>query len=76
MLKCRDIVENADLLIAGELPWPRRLQVRLHLLFCKYCRLYVGQLRLLIDAVPFMHRSATDQEVDDVMKKCDESVDR
>jgi hypothetical protein len=75
VLKCRDVVDDADLLVAGELPWQRRLQVWIHLLICKYCRLYVRQLRVLIDAVPFMHRKATDQEVSDIMKKCDESGD-
>ena len=73
MLSCRDIVEDADLLLAGELPWRRRLQVRMHLLICQGCRLYLRQMRLLIRGIPFMHPRASDAEVSEIMKKCDES---
>jgi hypothetical protein len=75
LLKCRNIVDDADLLVARELPWQRRMEIQLHLLFCTHCRRYVRQLRPLINAVPFMHSKATDQEVSDIMKKCSESGD-
>lgn len=67
MLRCREIVQDADLLLAAELPWQRRIAVKLHLLMCRHCRRYVRQLRALIRAVPFMHRKASDEEVSRIM---------
>lgn len=71
MLTCRKLVKESDQLLAGELPWHRRLSINFHLLICRHCRRYVAQLRLLIAAVPFIHRKATDQEVDKVMQNLD-----
>ena len=67
MLNCREVVQDADLLLAGELAWRRRLSLQMHLLMCNRCRRYVKQLRVLIRAVPFMHAKASDDEVDQIM---------
>jgi len=67
VLSCRKVVQDADRLLAGELPWYRRLSVKLHLLMCHHCRRYVKQLRLLIRAVPRMHAKANDEEVSRIM---------
>lgn len=67
MLSCREVVRDADQLLAGELTWQRRLSLQMHLLMCHHCRRYIKQLRLLIRAVPFMHAKASDDEVDQVM---------
>ncbi|TNE78166.1 MAG: zf-HC2 domain-containing protein [Gammaproteobacteria bacterium] len=67
MLKCRELVSEADLLLDGNLGWRDRLAARFHLLICHHCRRYVRQLHLLISAIPNMHKQATETEVDDVM---------
>ncbi|MBL7250563.1 zf-HC2 domain-containing protein [Alloalcanivorax sp. C16-2] len=48
MLKCRDLVNQADLLIDGaELRTGRRMALRTHLLICRHCRRYLRQLDAL-----------------------------
>lgn len=44
MLTCRQVTEDADRYLEADLPWRRRLQVRLHLVMCRHCRRYVDQL--------------------------------
>lgn len=68
MLKCRDIVENADALIDQELSFRRRLTVRMHLFMCVHCRRYVRQLRDLLRAIAGMHGPASGREVSSIMK--------
>ena len=52
MLKCRDLVNQADLLIDGaELRPGRRLALRAHLLICRHCRRYLRQLRALVGSL-------------------------
>ena len=49
MLKCKEVTQ---LVASGEIDqaaWPKRLELRLHLLMCRYCRLYAAQLRKLGD---------------------------
>lgn len=67
MLSCREVVDNADLLIAGDMSWRRQLAIRIHLLMCQHCRRYVRQFKILIRAIPFMHSRASDEEVSRVM---------
>ena len=67
MLKCRELVHEADRLLDDDLNWRGRLAVRFHLLICHHCRRYVRQLRLLLAAIPAMHKMATEREVAEVM---------
>lgn len=69
MLKCRELVNEADHLLDDDLNWRGRLAVRFHLLICHHCRQYVRQLRLLLAAIPSMHKAATEQEVAAVMSQ-------
>jgi anti-sigma factor ChrR (cupin superfamily) len=69
MLRCKEAVAQADGLLDGSLNRRQRFAMKLHLLICSHCRRYVRQFRALLKAVPFMHRPATDAEVDHVMKK-------
>lgn len=48
MLNCREITERSSDFIEGALPWHVRLQVRLHLLMCRFCGEYVRQMALVI----------------------------
>lgn len=68
MLKCREIVDNADQLLDGAMNRRQRLAIKMHLLMCRHCRRYVHQLRQLLRAIPFMHRRASDAEVSQVME--------
>ena len=67
MLKCRDVVANAENYLDGAQSWHQRLAMRFHLLICDKCRRYVRQLRALLRATPFMHGKASDDEVSRVM---------
>ena len=50
MLTCRDLVNNADLLLDNaELTVGQRFNLRTHLLICRHCRRYLRQLRVLTD---------------------------
>ena len=67
MLKCRDVVHQADALLAGDLTGRQRFAMRMHLVICRHCRRYVRQFRRLLSAIPGMHGLASDDEVDAVM---------
>ena len=65
MLKCRDVPEQSEKLLAGELGFRARASLRLHLFICHNCRRYLRQLRLLLKALPGMadQRNASDHDV-------------
>lgn len=68
MLKCREIAENADHFLDGDISRRQRLALKMHLLMCRHCRRYVRQLRSLLRAIPFMHGKASNTEVTQVME--------
>ena len=47
MLNCRHITRLISQSMDARLPWPRRLAIRLHLLYCLGCRRYRTQLQFL-----------------------------
>lgn len=67
MLSCRDFVNNADQLLDRDLRVSTRIALRTHLLLCRHCRRYLKQLCRLVEAIPFMHNKATEEEVRKVM---------
>ena len=50
MLNCRDTTRLISQSMDATLPWHRRLAIRVHLLYCVWCRRYAAQLRLLRQA--------------------------
>jgi len=48
MLNCREITERASEFLDATLSWHVRLQVRLHLMMCRFCREYLRQLSLVV----------------------------
>jgi predicted anti-sigma-YlaC factor YlaD len=48
MLNCREITERASDYLDAALPWHVRLQVKMHLMMCRFCREYVRQLSLVV----------------------------
>lgn len=67
MLSCRDFVNNADQLLNRDLRVSTRISLQIHLLLCRPCRRYLKQLHRLVEAIPFMHNKATEEEVHKVM---------
>lgn len=67
MLSCREVTRQADRYLEGGLTRGQRFAMRLHLMMCHHCRRYIRQLRALLQAIPSMHRRATDQEVEEIM---------
>ncbi len=51
MLTCRNVTELATDYQEGALSLRRRLEVRLHLLMCRFCRRYLAQMRTVADAL-------------------------
>jgi anti-sigma factor RsiW len=51
MPTCRDVTELATDYQEGTLSLRRRLEVRLHLLMCRFCRRYLAQMRTVADAL-------------------------
>ena len=47
MLNCRQVARLISQSMDATLPWHRRLGMRIHLLYCVWCRRYAAQLKLL-----------------------------
>lgn len=69
MLSCKQVVDRADHLLAGEMPWRQRAGVFFHLVICVHCRRYMRQLRALLAALPHLRPRATEAQVDAVMAR-------
>lgn len=50
MWSCQQVTERATDYLEHDLPWLERVQFRLHLLMCRACDRYLGQLRLTTEA--------------------------
>ncbi len=50
MLNCRQITRLVSQSMDTKLSWPKRWAVRLHLLYCVWCRRYAAQLQFLRQA--------------------------
>ena len=51
MLSCKDVTEEANSYIDDELPFMKRISVRMHLFICKNCRRYMDQLHLTVQTL-------------------------
>lgn len=69
MLKCRDILEQADAYLTGHLNTWQLLQFRLHLALCSNCRRYVRQLKLTqqVSQQTLLTDQVSNQKVNDVL---------
>jgi len=47
MLNCRQATRLISQPLDAKLPWHRRLQMKVHLLYCVWCRRYAAQLKFL-----------------------------
>jgi len=47
MLNCRQATRLISQSLDAKLPWHRRLEMKVHLLYCVWCRRYAAQLKFL-----------------------------
>jgi hypothetical protein len=50
MLNCRHVTRLVSQSMDAKLPWHHRVAVRIHLLYCVWCRRYAAQIRFLRQA--------------------------
>ncbi|MDF1643356.1 MAG: hypothetical protein P1U80_04140 [Pseudomonadales bacterium] len=74
MLKCREVVNEADQFLSYDLSRSRQWRFKFHLLMCKHCARYIRQFQALKNATPFMHPKASDKEVTRVMDSIDDQA--
>ena len=60
MLNCREATRLISQSMDAKLPWPRRLAMRVHLLYCVWCRRYAAQLQFLRKATRGLPPEALD----------------
>ena len=63
MLSCKEVTPLASHSLDGELPWPVRWKMRVHLLVCYHCRRYVKQIRIVVNTVTRFARKEVSEEV-------------
>ncbi len=71
MLMCRDLARIASDYIDGELGTPQKLSIKMHLMMCKDCRSFIGNLRASIDLLRGHSSGKPDQEL---VRRIDERV--
>ncbi|WP_372964884.1 anti-sigma factor [Marinobacter sp.] len=71
MLMCKDLAEIASDYIDGELSASQNLAVRMHLMMCKHCRSFIGNLRASTDLIQAHSSAKVDEEL---MRKIDQRV--
>jgi len=60
MLNCRQATRLISQSLDAKLPWHRRLAMKVHLLYCVWCRRYAAQLKFLRRATRELPSEAVD----------------
>ncbi|WP_291820300.1 zf-HC2 domain-containing protein [Marinobacter sp.] len=71
MLMCRDLAEIASDYIDGELNGRQNLSVKMHLMMCKDCRTFIGNLRASSNLLSAHSPKRADEEF---LRRIDERV--
>ena len=71
MLMCKDLAEIASDYIDDELTGRQNLSVKMHLMMCRHCRPFIGNLRASTDLLK-VHSSGRGNE--ELIRKIDERV--
>jgi anti-sigma factor RsiW len=71
MLMCRDLAVIASDYIDGELPVLRNMSVKMHLMMCRDCRTFIGNLRASSDLLKAHSSGQADEEL---IRRIDERV--
>jgi len=75
MLTCKNISELSDEYLEGELPFKKKLSVKLHLAICKNCRRYLNYLQLTVNVVRQSESSSIDKNtINEIMDKIELEV--
>ncbi len=62
MLNCRQVSRLISQSMDARLAWHRRLAIRVHLLYCVWCRRYAAQVRVLRQAARQLRPEAMSPE--------------
>lgn len=73
MLMCRDLATIASDYIDGELSGGQNLSVKIHLLMCRDCRTFIGNLRTSSE---LMNAHSSGKLNDEFLRRIDERVAR
>jgi predicted anti-sigma-YlaC factor YlaD len=71
MLMCRGLAEIASDYIDNELGTRQNLSVKMHLMMCKYCRSFIGNLRTSTDLLRGHSSGRTD---DELIRRIDQNI--
>lgn len=71
MLMCRGLAEIASDYIDDELTGSQKLSVKMHLMMCKHCRTFIGNLKTSTDLMK-VHSSGKPN--DELIRRIDERV--
>ncbi|MBO6810038.1 MULTISPECIES: anti-sigma factor family protein [Marinobacter] len=71
MLMCRDLAVIASDYIDGELPVFQKMSVKMHLLMCRDCRTFIGNLRASTELMKALSSGQADEEL---IRRIDERV--
>jgi len=72
MINCRQATRLISQSMDAKLPWSRRLAMKVHLLYCVWCRRYAAQLKVLRRAA----QQLPNPEADPTHKLSDEARKR
>lgn len=67
MLSCKEVEARGGVYLAGELRAYQKFRVYLHLAICRYCRLYLRELDLLLRSFKHLYKPASKGQVNDVI---------
>lgn len=71
MLMCRDLAVIASDYIDGELTGRQNLSVKMHLMMCKACRTFIGNLRA---STELMQAHSSGRPNEDLLRRIDQQV--
>lgn len=69
MYQCKDVVEEVNNYIDGDLPLTKRMGLFFHLLMCSCCRNYLQQIRSTISIITVSHPKENDDTDTNLLAK-------
>jgi len=76
MLNCRQVTRLVSQSMDAKLPWYQRLAIRIHLLYCVWCRRYAAQIRFLHRATKAWAAEAADLSAPKLSSEARESISK
>ncbi len=77
MLRCNEVVRllsSSDDNPTSSLNWPKRLELKLHLMMCKHCASYAAHLSILSNAISTLLRKKTSEEAERIRELENETI--